>query len=83
MEGGSHVKDVHENEQSYFVSNGLKNHNAKYKIIISHAPFVSTKCDIGAILKLSTCHNLLEDWNETLFNKYHSLFKNKGVDIIL
>ena len=73
-----------ENEQYNFVKKELENSNAIYKIVISHAPFVSAKCNsFLKFFKLSSCHSPLEEWNNTLFTRYHTLFKNSGVDIVL
>jgi predicted phosphodiesterase len=83
-EESKNSKNVLENEQYNFIKNELENSNAKYKIVISHAPFVSIKCNsMLEFFRLSSCHSSLEDWDKTLFNKYHSLFKNTGVDIVL
>jgi len=77
-------KNVLENEQYNFVKNELENSNAKFKIVISHAPFVSTKCNsILEFLRIISCHSTLEEWNNTLLIKFHSLFKNTGVDMVL
>ena len=77
-------KNVLENEQFNFVKNELENSNSKYKIVISHAPFVSIKCNsILELFRIITCHSALEEWNNALFVKYHDLFKNTGVDLIL
>ena len=73
-----------ENEQYNFVQNELENSNATYKIVISHAPFVSVECNsLLKFLKLTSCHKPLEEWNNTLFTRYHTLFKNTGVDVVL
>lgn len=73
-----------ENEQFNFVKNELENSNAKYKMVISHAPFVSAECNsILKTLRLISCHSTLEEWNNGLFVKYHDLFKNSGVDMVI
>jgi predicted MPP superfamily phosphohydrolase len=73
-----------EGEQFNFVKKELENSNSTYKIVISHAPFVSAECNsILKFFKLTLCHNPLEKWNNTLFTRYHTLFKNTGVDIVL
>lgn len=77
-------KIVLESKQYNFVKNALENSTAKYKIVASHAPFVSKKCKgFEVFFKLLTCHDSLENWNKSLFNKYHNLFKNTGVNIVL
>ena len=81
---GNNAKNVLENEQFNFVKNQLENSDAKYKIVISHAPFVSIKCNsILELFRIISCHSALEEWNNVLFFKYHDLFKNTGVDLIL
>lgn len=73
-----------ENEQFNFVKNELEDSNAKYKIVVSHAPFVSAECNsILKFFRLMSCHSALEEWNNSLFVRYHDLFKNTEVDIIL
>ncbi|MEJ7641958.1 MAG: metallophosphoesterase [Candidatus Nitrosocosmicus sp.] len=84
QEEGNSAKNVLENEQLNFVKNKLENSNATYKIVISHAPFVSAECNsILELFRIISCHSALEEWNNALFNKYHDLFKNTGVDLIL
>lgn len=73
-----------ENEQFNFVKNELENSDAVYKIVISHAPFVSAECNsILKFFRLISCHNTLEEWNNSLFVKYHDLFKKTEVDMVL
>ncbi len=73
-----------ENEQFNFVKNELENSDAKHKIVISHAPFVSSECNfILKFFRLISCHSTLEEWNNSLFVKYHELFKDTGVDMVL
>jgi len=77
-------KSILENQQYNFVKNTLENSNAKYKIVISHAPFVSVNCSaIVKVVTRSACHSSLENWDKPLFNKYQSLFKNTGVNLVL
>ena len=79
-------KDINnlENEQFNFVKNELENSEAVYKIVISHAPFVSAECNsILKFFRLVYCHSTLEEWNNSLFVKYHDLFKDTQVDIVL
>lgn len=73
-----------ENEQFNFVKKELENSEAVYKIVISHAPFVSAECDsILKFFRLISCHSTLEEWNNSLFVKYHDLFKDTQVDLVL
>ncbi len=73
-----------ENEQFSFVKNELEKSAAAYKIILSHAPFVSAECNsLLKFFRLISCHSTLEEWNNSLFVKYHDLFKNTGVDMVL
>ncbi|CAN5798867.1 hypothetical protein BH23THE1_BH23THE1_29840 [soil metagenome] len=73
-----------ENEQFNFVKNELENSDAIYKIVISHAPFVSAECNsILKFFRLISCQSTLEEWNNSLFVKYHDLFKNTEVDMVL
>jgi hypothetical protein len=73
-----------ENEQFNFVKNELENSDAVYKIVISHAPFVSSDCNsILKFFRLISCHSTLEEWNNSLFVRYHDLFKVTGVDMVL
>lgn len=73
-----------DHEQYNFVKNQLENSNATYKIVISHAPFVSSECNyILRIFKLTSCHGPMEQWSHALFTRYHTLFKNNGVDMVL
>lgn len=73
-----------ENYQLKFVEKELENSDAKYKIVISHAPFVSADCNsILKFFKLVSCHSTLEDRNNDLFVKYHEIFKNTGVNMVL
>lgn len=73
-----------EHEQFNFVKNELENSDAVYKIVISHAPFVSSECNsILKFFRLISCHSTLEEWNNSLFVKYHDLFKDTHVDIVL
>jgi predicted phosphodiesterase len=77
-------KNYLEIEQYNFVKNQLENSNATYKIMISHAPFVSAECNsLLKFFRITSCHNPLEEWNNDLFTKYHTLFKNTGVDMVL
>ncbi len=77
-------KNSLEIEQYNFVKNQLENSNATYKIMISHAPFVSAECNsLLKFFRITSCHNPLEEWNNDLFTKYHTLFKNTGVDMVL
>jgi predicted phosphodiesterase len=73
-----------EKEQYDFVKSVLENSDAKYKIVIGHAPFVSAECNsLLKFFRLTSCHSPLEEWDNILFTKYHILFKNTGVDLIL
>lgn len=61
-----------ENSSQYsFIKNALENSDAKLKIIISHAPFISEKC--------IDCHSPLGG----VFSLYHELFKNNDVKLVL
>ncbi len=81
---GNKEKNSLEIEQYNFVKNQLENSNATYKIMISHAPFVSAECNsLLKFFRITSCHNPLEEWNNDLFTKYHTLFKNTGVDMVL
>lgn len=72
------------NEQYNFVKNELETSNATYKIVISHAPFISAKCNsVIKFFRLISCHSGLEGWNNALFTRYHTLFKNTGVDMVI
>ena len=73
-------KNILENDQYAFVKKTLENSNATFKIIASHAPFISQDCSSFII---STCHDSLEKWANTIFSKYHELFKNTGVKLVL
>ena len=68
------VKSSLESEQYNFVKNQLENSNATYKIVISHAPFVSAECNsLLKFFRITPCHDPLEEWNNILFTKYHTL----------
>jgi hypothetical protein len=54
--------------------------NAAFKIIASHAPFISQDCTSFII---SSCHDSLDKWANAIFSKYHELFKNTGVKLVL
>ncbi len=61
-----------ENSPQYnFIKNALENSNAKIKIVISHAPFISEDC--------INCHRPLGG----VFSLYHELFKNNDVKLVL
>jgi Icc protein len=75
------AKNLLENEQYAFVKKTLENSNATYKIIASHAPFISQDCTIFFII--SSCHNSMDKWSTVIFSKYHELFKNTGVKFVL
>ena len=78
------VKNSLENEQYNFVKDQLENSKATYKIVVSHAPFVSAECNsLLKLFRITPCHNPLEKWDNDLFTKYHTLFKNTGVDMVL
>lgn len=73
-----------ENDQFKFVKNELENSDATYKIVISHSPFVSADCNpILKFFRMISCHDTLEDRNNNVFVKYHTLFKKTGVDMVL
>jgi Icc protein len=74
------AKNILENDQYAFVKKTLENSNATYKIIASHAPFISQDCTIFIIF---SCHNSLDKWSNVIFSKYHKLFKNTGVKLVL
>jgi DNA repair exonuclease SbcCD nuclease subunit len=74
------AKTTLENDQYAFVKKTLENSNATFKIIASHAPFISQDCSSFII---SFCHDSLENWASTIFGKYHELFKNTGVKLVL
>ena len=74
------AKNILENDQYTFVKKTLENSNATYKIIASHAPFISQDCTIFIIF---FCHNSLDKWSNVIFSKYHELFKNTGVKLVL
>ena len=74
-------KNVLENDQYAFVKKTLENSNATFKIIASHAPFISHNCTIFFII--SSCHESLDKWANAIFSKYHELFKNTGVKLVL
>jgi predicted phosphodiesterase len=73
-------KNVLENDQYAFVKKTLENSNATFKIIASHAPFISQDCTIFIMF---SCHNSLDKWSNAIFSKYHELFKNTGVKVVL
>jgi predicted MPP superfamily phosphohydrolase len=78
------VKNSLENEQYNFVKDQLENSKATYKIVVSHAPFVSAECNsLLKLFRITPCHNPLEKWDNDLFTKYHTLFKNTKVDLVL
>ncbi len=61
-----------ENSPQYsFIKSALENSNATYKIVISHAPFISQDC--------TYCHKPLKG----VFTLYHELFKNNDVKLVL
>lgn len=68
-----------ENEQYDFVKDKLQNSNITFKIVASHAPFISQNCENID----DTCHDSLEKWANSTFTKYHQLFKNTGVKLVL
>ena len=74
------AKNILENDQYAFVKKTLENSNATFKIIASHAPFISQDCSSFII---SSCHDSLEKWASAIFGKYHELFKNTGVKLVL
>ena len=74
------AKNILENDQYAFVKKTLENSNATFKIIASHAPFISQDCSSFII---SSCHDSLEKWASAIFSKYHELFKNTGVKLVL
>jgi tartrate-resistant acid phosphatase type 5 len=79
LEGRSDgAKSILENEQYAFVKKTLENSNATYKIIASHAPFISQDCT-----NIDYCHEPLGNWGNATFVKYHELFKNTGVKLVL
>jgi predicted MPP superfamily phosphohydrolase len=73
-------KNILGNDQYAFVKKTLENYNATFKIIASHAPFISQDCSSFII---STCHDSLDKWASTIFDKYHELFRNTGVKLVL
>jgi predicted phosphodiesterase len=72
------AKSILENEQYAFVKKTLESSNATLKVIASHAPFIS-QC--GNIIE--SCHASLELSKNITFTKYHDLFKNTGVKLVL
>ena len=74
------AKNVLENDQYTFVKKTLENSNATFKIITSHAPFISQDCTRFIIFSY---HNSLDKWANSIFSKYHGLFKNSGVKLVL
>ncbi|HEX5519749.1 MAG TPA: metallophosphoesterase, partial [Candidatus Nitrosocosmicus sp.] len=74
------AKNKLENDQYAFVKKTLENSNATFKIIASHAPFISQDCSSFII---SSCHDSLDKWASAIFAKYHELFKNTGVKLVL
>jgi predicted MPP superfamily phosphohydrolase len=58
-------------DQYDFVKKTLEESNATYKIVASHAPFVSEDCD--------GCHEPLDG----IYNAYHDLFRDTGVNLVL
>jgi predicted phosphodiesterase len=74
----SAAKDTLDNDQYAFVKQTLENSNATHKIIASHAPFISQDCT-----NIRFCHKPLENWGNATFTKYHELFKNTGVKLVL
>jgi predicted MPP superfamily phosphohydrolase len=74
------AKNVLENDQYAFVKKTLENSNATFKIIASHAPFISQDC---SSFIMSFCHDSLDKWANNTFIKYHQLFKNTGVKLVL
>lgn len=73
-------KNKLENDQYAFVKETLKNSNATFKIIASHAPFISQDCSSFFI---SFCHDSLDKWASAILGKYHEIFKNTGVKLVL
>jgi len=74
------AKNVLENDQYAFVKKTLENSNATFKIVASHAPFISQNC---TSVIMPFCHYSLDKWANNTFNKYHQLFKNTGVKLVL
>lgn len=58
-------------DQYDFVKRTLEESNATYKIVASHAPFVSEEC--------TGCHEPLGG----IYNAYHGLFRDTGVNLVL
>jgi predicted phosphodiesterase len=58
-------------EQYNFVKKTLQESNAKYKIVASHAPFISEDC--------GNCHQPLDG----IYDVYHGLFKDTGVNLVV
>ena len=57
-------KTILENDQYAFVKKTLENSSATFKIIASHAPFISQDCSSFII---SSCHYSLENWVSTIW----------------
>jgi predicted MPP superfamily phosphohydrolase len=74
------AKNILKNDQYAFVKETLENSNATFKIIASHAPFISQDC---TTVFRSACHQSLDKWANDTFIKYHKLFKNTGVKLVL
>jgi tartrate-resistant acid phosphatase type 5 len=72
------AKSILENEQYAFVKKTLESSNATLKVIASHAPFIS-QCGEPT----HSCHASLELTKNITFTKYHNLFKNTGVKLVL
>ena len=75
--GDSAAKNILNNEQYAFVKKTLETSNATFKVIASHAPFISKFCTPNP------CHKSLEILDNVIFIKYHDLFKNTGVKLVL
>ena len=75
--GDSAAKNILNNEQYAFVKKTLETSNATFKVIASHAPFISKFCTPNP------CHKPLEILDNVIFTKYHDLFKNTGVKLVL
>jgi hypothetical protein len=58
-------------DQFDFVKKTLELSNATYKIVASHAPFVSEDCE--------GCHEPLDG----IYNTYHGLFRDTGVNLVV
>ena len=65
-------KNILNNDQYTFVKKTLENSNATFKIIASHAPFISQDCSIFIIL---TCHDSLEKWASAILTNITNFLK--------